>query len=712
MSTHELNMEVYRAGLWRISPLDGREVLFTGSLHLYLSEGALHLYRARVMIEALIALSESDLPNRPVLDGPLKETLRQFVVAEWYDSMAVAEYDHFGRNNERPFEHDLKAVEYYLRELFDQAGLSHLKEWLHFPMTSEDVNNLAWNLMLRDAINQEWLPAVLAIMDRLANYAVQYATVPVLGSTHGMNASPTTFGKRFSYILAQISNVLKQLAELTLSGKFGGATGNQNAMVAVAPEFDIMAFARQFVERFGFTYDENTHQRNSHLTIVRLLQEIKLLNTLMIQLCEDIRFSVAMGWLRQEGKPGHVGSSVMPHKINPWYFEVAQGYLEQANALIAAAADGLLLSLFERDLTDHPWERAYGEMVGKGLVAMRYIADGLDSIRVNDEYALHQLQATPEVLTEAVQIAGRYIGIPGIYMVIKNMARGRKLDRETLNEIIVDQITDEVLRDRLLAMSPADYTGAAEKIATWAAADYVVLRQNISRGILDPMFRIRAVLFDFDGTLHHGDKEELRERLFEISSRMNLGFTMEEIKQFGNRSDYREMRTLMVNEYNRRGVGPAITEDDFSAINAQVSGSYDHHFYLTDGAKELLQLLRQIGVKLGLVTTRGSNSLPRLLELHGIADLFDVIVNRDDCKERKPHPQPLALALSRLGIEQSQHAMYVGDLQVDDVIAGKALSMQTALINARQLDPFGAQPDHHFSSLLPLAQKFLRCVAE
>lgn len=697
----------YHRALYQLSTLDGREVLMCEDLAPFLSEAALHRYRAIVMIEALIAFSESDLPGGPTLTPEEVLLLRSIVTEDAFDATAVADYDHFRRNGLGPFEHDVKAVEVYLRERLTSIKRRRLCEWVHFPMTSEDVNNLAWNLMLRNAVNQVWLPAVLSVTDGLARYAEGYADVPVLGITHGMKASPTTIGKRFSYTLEQISEVLARLKELPLTGKFGGPVGNHNAMTAVVPGFDIEAFARTFVERFGFVYTDNTHQRNSHQAIVRLLHEVKLLNEWLIDLCENIRHNVMLGWLYQEaGDESNVGSSVMPHKINPWFFEVAQGYLEQADRLIDGAVPGLLQSVFERDLTDHPWERAYGEMLGKSLIGVRYISQGLATLRVNEASALEALRTSPEVLSEAVQIAGRIADVPNIYMTIKLLTRGRVLDRALLQQIIDEQIPDAALRARLTVLSGETYTGRAALIAKRTVVRYRRLRRSVERGFFNPTRQIQAVLFDFDGTLHFGDKTELHCRLEEISLRLDLGFTDDELRAFGDRSDYREMSALMVQAFNAKATGRTIDDAEFQRVNKEVSGLFDEHFVLAPWARELLMTLRASGIKTALVTTRGSNSLPRLLKHHGIAHLFDVVVSRDDCHERKPHPQPIALALERLGIEDPSTAVYVGDKQVDDVIAGNALGLQTVLVNIEPLDRYGAQPTHHLSSLQPLLQRF------
>lgn len=683
--------------LGNISPFDGREALFTEGLRTILSEGALHRYRGVVEIENLINLADSSLPNKPTINEQQRRKLRKIVSQDSFDASAVNDYDHFGRNRVGPTEHDVKSVELYLRERLQEEGLSQFSEFVHFPMTSEDVNNLAYNLMVRDAVNQVWLPQVLEASDKLAAIVEEHADVPILGKTHGMNASPTTVGKRFGYTLDKLTDSLSHLSNLKLKGKFSGPVGNHNAMHSVVPDFDMESYAQRFVESFGFEYSPVENQRISHQDIVRVLQEIGIANTFGADLCENVRHNVMMGWLYQEGKASHVGSSVMPHKINPWFFEVGQGYLEIANRLIDGARDGLLLSVFERDLTDHPWERLYGEMFGGSLVGFTYVSQGLETLRVNDRKALDDLKTTPEVLSEAVQIGGRLLGVNDIYMKIKQLTRGRNLDSNALREIIEAEIPDSEIKERLLAIKPEDYTGVAGRSARKAVSGYNVTRANVSSGILHNLTGLEAVLFDFDNTLQVGDKDELHARLGAISEQMKMGYTPEEIQQFGDRSDYREMRKLMVTEYNKRNPETPITEDQFQDVNKQVSGQYDNRFRLADGTKELLGYLRDHGYKTGLVTTRGSNSLPRLLSMHGIDDAFDVVINRDDCKERKPHPQPILAALEKMGVNP-ERAMYIGDKQVDDIISGNSVGMRTVLVNSDSIDQYCAKPTYHVNS--------------
>ncbi len=692
----------YFKALTAIGTVDGRESPYTKPLREFLSEGALHKYRALIMIENMIHLSLAGLPDFPYLSEKEVKKMRKIIAT--FDATAVAEYDHFGRGSILAVEHDVKAVELYLRERYDKAGLSHLKEFIHFPMTSEDVNNLAWNLMIRGSTNNVWLPKLRSVCDLLSEKTTQGALIPVLGRTHGMSASTTTFGKRYGYFLDKFTTTLTNLTNLELSGKWGGPVGNHNAMTVASPEFDIEAYSRNFVESFGFIYEPIEHQRNSHYEIVRFLNEVNMVNITALDLCKYVRNAVTLGLLDQTAVEGTVGSSVMPHKINPWYFEVAQGYLEQVITFIDAAKLGLIPSTYERDLTDHPWERSYGEMIGKSLIALCYIEDGLQTLVFNEENALAELKATPEILLEAVNIVGRLNKCENIYMKIKDLSRGKKLTLKLIHQIIDESITNKAEATKLKELRPEQYFGKAGEQSLSAVSYYNGVRRLITGGILHPLAGISTVFFDFDQTLHFGDKEELHARLSAIAKKLNLGFSDEAIKQFGNRSDFQEMKKLMVETYNQTAE-IKITEADFQTANDEVTGSFDHHFYVAEDTKELLVFLRSKGYRTGLVSTRGRQSLDRLLKLYGIEDLFDVIVSRGDAKERKPHPEPLVVALEKLELTGSE-VLFVGDKQIDDIQAAKARNMMSVLICAEECQTRGAVPDFHFRSLRELFDLF------
>jgi adenylosuccinate lyase len=698
---------LYLDSLHQGTTLAGREKPFTWELDEITAEGALHRYRAQAEIEALINLAEHG-PVEIGIDDEQKDTLRSLYSPDVFDPSRVITLDHIGDEQRRPLEHDVKSVEVYLNELLDERELGHLKEWVHLGMTSEDTNNLAFNYMLRDATNKVVVPSVERVADRLAHLSTIYAETPTLGITHAQKASPTTVGKQFGYLLSNITQVMNELDGMRLSGKFSGAVGNHNPMEVLFPDFDYDAYAKDFVESQGFNYSEVENQRNNHLAVTNLLSTVSRLAVVGKDATDNVWLQILDGKLKQKLVAGEKGSSTMSHKINPWRLENAESLFEQAIALSSRAPEGLIASRHERDLSDHGWQRAYGDIIGRVVAGYNYFAVQLDRLAVDEEAALESLNSSPEVLSELLQTAGRVSGDPEAYDKVVSLTQGKKLSAEDIKEITRATLPDGELHDRVLGITPDKYIGVAPEKARQAVAGWHAGKLIFRRGLLDESTSVDAVLFDFDGTLHFGDKDELHARLSAIAVDLRSEFTEEEIREFGNRSDYTEMRKLMVEEHNRRYPENQISEDEFQEANDAISGSLDHYFFAADEAVTTIDQLRSSGKATGLVTTRGNKSRDRLLKHHGFDVLFDTIVGRNDCEQRKPHPQPIALALERLGIEDSRRSLYVGDLQIDDVGAGNALRMKTALVNDRPLDPHGPIPTYHWKDLKPLARMYGR----
>lgn len=687
--------------------LAGREKPFNWDLDGITSEGALHRYRAQVEVEALINLAERG-PMDIEISEDEKTTLRNLYNSEVFDPSAVIRLDHLGYKGKPPLEHDVKAVEVYLDELLDEHQLGHLKEWVHFGMTSEDTNNLAFNLMLRDATNNIVTPAVSRVADRLAHLSTIYADTPTLGITHAQKASPTTVGKQFGYLLSNITQVAEELDGKRLTGKFSGAVGNHNPMTVLFPDFDYDAYAKDFVESQGFEYAPVENQRNDHLAVTNLLNTFSRLAVVGKDATDNVWLQILDGKLTQKLVAGEKGSSTMSHKINPWRLENAEALFEQAIALMSRAPEGLVASRHERDLSDHGWQRAYGDMIGRVVAGYNYFAVQLDRLAVDEQGAREALNNSAEVLSELLQTAGRVSGDPDAYDKVVALTQGKKLDIDGFKAVTDEALPDGELKDRVLEVTPDSYVGVAGEKAREAVLGWHAAKLVLRRGVLDESTSVDAVLFDLDGTLHFGDKDELFARLSAVALDLRSEFSEDEIREFGNRSDYPEMRKLMVSEHNRRFPDNQITEEEFQEANDAVSGSFDSMFYTADEAVETIEALRDSGKATGLVTTRGNKSRDRLLTHHGFDGLFDVIVGRGDCEQRKPHPQPIALALEKLGISSLKRALYVGDLQIDDVGAGNAIGMKTALVNDKPLDPYGPIPTYHWQNLKPLARFYGR----
>jgi adenylosuccinate lyase len=687
--------------------LAGREKPFTWELDDITSEGALHRYRAIVEVEALINLAERG-PVDIDISAEEKMMLRSLYSSEVFDPVIVIRLDHLGYQGKPPLEHDVKAVEVYLGDLLDEHNLGHLKVWLHFGMTSEDTNNLAFNLMLRDAANIVLVPSVSRVADRLAHLATIYADTPTLGVTHAQKASPTTEGKQFGYLLSNITKVASELDGSRFSGKFSGAVGNHNPMTVLFPDFDYDSYAKDFVESLGFVYASVENQRNDHLSVTNFLSTVERLAVVGKDATDNVWLQILGDKLTQRLVAGEKGSSTMSHKINPWRLENAEALFEQAIALIGRSSEGLIASRHERDLSDHGWQRAYGDMVGRVIAGYNYFAVQLDRLSVDEEVSRNTLNDSAEVLSELVQTAGRVSGDREAYDNVVDLTQGKSLNMDEIRHVINVSLPNGELRDRVMGVTPETYIGIAGEKAREAVIGWYASKTILQRGVLDESTSIDTVLFDLDGTLHFGDKDELFARLSYIANDLRSGFTDDEIREFGDRSDYTEMRTLMVAEHNMRHPEGRITEVEFQEVNDDVSGSFDSMFHTAYDAVSVIKTLKESGKSTGLVTTRGNFSRDRLLALHGFDGIFDVVVGRNDAERRKPHPQPIAIALGRLGVSENKRALYVGDLQDDDVAAGNALGMKTALVNDQPLDPHGPLPTYHWSSINQLTRVFGR----
>lgn len=685
--------------------LAGREKPFTWELDNITSEGALHRYRAEVEVEALINLAERG-PVDIEMSSADKLVLRSLYDEDHFNPSVVIRLDHLGYKGQPPLEHDVKAVEVYLAEQLDAYSLGHLKEWVHFGMTSEDTNNLAYNLMLRDATNEVIVPSVARVADRLAHLATVYADTPTLGVTHAQKASPTTVGKQFGYLLSDITKVAEELDGKRLSGKFSGAVGNHNPMSVLFPDFDYDAYSKDFVESMGFTYAPVENQRNDHLAVTDLLSTVSRLALVGKDATDNVWLQILGNKLTQRLVAGEKGSSTMSHKINPWRLENAESLFEQAIALMSRAPEGLVASRHERDLSDHGWQRAYGDMIGRVVAGYNYFAVQLDRLAVDEAGSRETLNQSAEVLSELVQTAGRVSGDPDAYDKVVALTQGKKLDLAGIREVIDQALPDGELKDRVAAVTPDMYVGVAGEKAREAVLGWHAAKLVLRRGVLDESTSIDAVLFDLDDTLHFGVKDEVIAKLTHIFGEFESGFSEEEIKEFSKVHDFNKMVQAMVAEHNVRSPRK-LTVEDFMEANGKVTGSFDHLFYAPPESKEVIQTVRDSGKVTGLVTTRGPISLGRVLDLHGFSDSFDVIIGGGDVKRRKPHPEPLAIALGKLGINP-ERSMYVGDDQDADVGAAMALGMKTALVGETLPDPYGPKPTYHWKDLQPLARLYAR----
>jgi len=444
-----------------LSPLDGRYYKQLAPLTAYCSEAALIRYRVRVEIEWLIALAEEPaVAEVPRFSAAAVGELRQ-AAAGFAESDAARVKEIESRTN-----HDVKAIEYWLRERFAaHAELAAAAEFIHFACTSEDINNLAHALMLADAREKVMLPALDGVIDKLRALAHELADAPMLARTHGQAATPTTMGKEMANVVHRLRRARSRIAAVSLTGKINGAVGNYNAHLAAYPAFDWEGFARKFVEALHLEFNPYTTQIEPHDALAELFDACARANTILIDLDRDIWGYVSLGYFKQKVVAGEVGSSTMPHKVNPIDFENSEGNLGLANAMLRHLSDKLPLSRWQRDLTDSTVLRNVGVALGYGLLGCVSCLKGLNKLEANPAALRADLESTWEVLAEAVQTVMRRYGLPEPYEQLKALTRGKGITRESLQQFIAQLAIPEAERQRLLALAPWTYTGMAAELA-------------------------------------------------------------------------------------------------------------------------------------------------------------------------------------------------------------------------------------------------------
>jgi adenylosuccinate lyase len=445
-----------------LSPLDGRYAAQVASLRPHFSEFGLVRSRVRIEIAWLLALGdEPNLPEVPPFDAVARAALAQ--AAESFSSADAARV----KAIERTTNHDVKAVEYWLKERF--AGVPSIaaaSEFIHFACTSEDINNLAHGLALAEARRDVLLPAAAALLGDLRAIAHAQAGRPMLARTHGQPATPTTLGKEFANVVARLDRAIAAFSAVVLTGKMNGATGNYNAHRIAAPEVDWEALARRVVEGLGLAVNRWTTQIEPHDCIAEYFDALARINTIVLDLDRDCWGYVSLGYFRQRLKAGEVGSSTMPHKVNPIDFENSEGNLGVANALARHLADKLPLSRWQRDLTDSTVLRNLGVAIGHALVGWSSARRGLAKLEVDGARLDADLDANWEVLAEAIQTVMRRHGLPEPYEQLKALTRGRHgMTRESLLAFVRSLDLPADAKARLEALTPATYTGLAADLA-------------------------------------------------------------------------------------------------------------------------------------------------------------------------------------------------------------------------------------------------------
>ncbi|MBI3528044.1 MAG: adenylosuccinate lyase [Betaproteobacteria bacterium] len=450
------------SALTALSPLDGRYRDKVSRLSDYFSEFGLIRYRILVEVEWLKALCAAKaLDNIPSLSPAtvqqLDAVMRDFSVI---DGEAVKQIE--ARTN-----HDVKAIEYWLKEkLSDNPEIAGITRFVHFACTSEDINNLCHAMMLRDARAQVMLPAVDTLIDRLSALAHSTASLPMLSRTHGQPATPSTLGKEMANVVHRLRRQRTRVAGVSLTGKINGAVGNYNAHLAAFPDFDWEKFCRDFVEKLGFEFNAYTTQIEPHDSIAELFDACTGLNTILLDLDRDVWGYISIGYFKQKVKEGEIGSSTMPHKVNPIDFENSEGNLGLANALLSHLSSKLPISRWQRDLTDSTVLRNMGVALGYSLLAYDACLRGLNKLEPDPKRLADDLNANWEVLAEPIQTVMKRYGIEDAYEQLKALTRGKDgINRDTLHQFIRSLAIPPVEKERLLALTPATYTGLAEQLA-------------------------------------------------------------------------------------------------------------------------------------------------------------------------------------------------------------------------------------------------------
>lgn len=443
-----------------LSPIDGRYASKSTDLRTYLSEAGFMAHRVEVEINWLIALSEAGLDEiKPFSDDSKKELLKIVSDFSLVDAARIKEI-------EKTTNHDVKAVEYFLKEkITSNEELSKASEFIHFACTSEDINNTSHALMLKRVRATVLLPKAKEIINLVKNYALQFAEIPMLSRTHGQTASPTTLGKEFSNVLIRLERAYMAIESVEPLAKLNGATGNYNAHVSAYPEINWPEFSKKIIESLGLIQNTHTIQIEPHDWMAALFDAVARFNTILIDFNRDIWGYISLGYFKQKLKEGEVGSSTMPHKVNPIDFENSEGNLGLANAVLRHLSEKLPISRWQRDLTDSTVLRNLGVAFGYCMIAWDSHIKGLNKLEVNEGRIKEDIENCWEVLAEPVQTVMRRYALSQPYEQLKKLTRGQGITKEALRNFISELDLPEAAKNELLELTPEKYTGLAAKLA-------------------------------------------------------------------------------------------------------------------------------------------------------------------------------------------------------------------------------------------------------
>jgi len=454
-----------------LSPLDGRYKKYTERLVSYFSEAASMRYKILMECEYLIALSEIQGLGLRKLSEDEKTAIRK-IYADFSpsDAQIISDIELKGYKNIKATNHDFKAIEYFIKDKFAQISLKDCVEWIHFGLTSEDASNIAYGLMLSESLKEVYLPVLEDLINKITQLAKDNTKIPMLSRTHGQPASPTTFGKEFAIFASRLKKYSQSLKNIKILAKLNGAVGNYNALAVAYPKIDWVDFSKKFINQINKQRKVNlevnllTTQIESHDSYVELFDAMRHINTIFLDFNQDMWRYISDGWIIQKPVDGEVGSSTMPHKINPWFLENSEGNLGMANTMFTYFATKLPVSRLQRDLSDSTVQRNFGSAIGYCLIGFGYLTNQLGRIAVNAEKAKEDLESHPEVIAEAIQTILRREGVSLPYEKLKDLTRGHKTTLDDLRKFIDGLDVSDEIKKELQKITPVNYIGLAEKL--------------------------------------------------------------------------------------------------------------------------------------------------------------------------------------------------------------------------------------------------------
>ena len=455
-----------------ISPVDGRYEKYTKDLVPYFSEAAGMKYKIIVEGEYLIALSETEGVNLRKFSNKEKAAIRNLYNLTEKGADIINQIELKGYKNIKATNHDFKAIEYYIKDRLGETSLKNALEFVHFGLTSEDASNIAYALMISESLKEVYLPALEDLVKKISRLFKNSKNISMLARTHGQAASPSTFGKEFKIFEERLKRQLSQLKNQKISAKLNGATGNYNALAVAYPKINWVEFSKTFIAKIGksrgvfLEVNLYTTQIEPHDSYIELFDIMKRVNYIIINFDQDLWRYISDGWIGQKVVEGEVGSSTMPHKINPWFLENSEGNLGMANVMFEFFGRKLPISRLQRDLSDSTVLRNIGVAFSHSLIGFKYLNNQLGRIVVNKEKALEDLNSHPEVIAEAIQTILRREGVEFPYEKLKELTRGKQVTLEDLRDFIKNMNVSEKIKKELLKITPENYTGLASKLAS------------------------------------------------------------------------------------------------------------------------------------------------------------------------------------------------------------------------------------------------------